>query len=199
MSVVFGFEHRHEMQVEPAAIAMSGFAHYPLVFESQALIEVARAGVVFEDVEEEAMSVEFAESDADDFGENAATRALAGCSDNDALQLDGAGIFAKAAEDHVGIDAGSGLVDVVASVGTGEGGAMAVFAPLANILAGNWIALERHDGGHIGGVGEAKGHGDKWILANGASRRFTRGLGNTKVRCRMDRSRDERHVGCMVR
>ena len=161
MSVVFGFEHRHQVQIEPAAVAVSGFAHDPFIFESEALVEVAGAGVVFKDIEEEAVSAEIAEGDVEDFRENATTRALAGCSDDDPLQLDGAGVFTETTEDYIGVDVAAGLVDVVASVGTGEGGAMAVFAPLADILAGDWIALEGHDGRDVCGGGGAKGHGDK--------------------------------------
>src|SRR6185503_7673125 len=159
MSVVFGFEHRHEVQIEPAAIAVSGLAHDALVFESETFVEVASAGVVLEDVEKEAVSIEFAEGDADDLGENAAAQTLSGLGDDYSLQFDGAGILAEAAEDYIRIDVAGLVVDIVAGIAADQGCVVALFAPLADIQTGHGIALERENCRDVRGGGGAERHG----------------------------------------
>ena len=75
------------MQVEPAAIAVGGVAHDTFVFETEALLEVAGADIVVEDVEKEAVGTEFAEGDALNFGEDAPAHAAARCGDHDSFQF----------------------------------------------------------------------------------------------------------------
>lgn len=152
------------MQVEPAAVAVSGFAHDAFVLESEALVEVASAGVVVEDVEKESVCAEFAEGDPDDLAENEASEATSGRGDDDSLEFDGAGAFGEAAEDHVGVYAGAVLVDVVAGVFACDGDAMTVFAPLTNELAAGRSAFDGEDCGDVVDGGEAKGHGDWKIV-----------------------------------
>ena len=75
------------MKVEPAVIAAGGLSHDALVFESEALIEVASTEIVFKDVKEKAVRAKFAEGNAYDLAENATTRPLARHGDNNPLQL----------------------------------------------------------------------------------------------------------------
>ena len=141
------------MQIEPAAVAVCSFAHYALILESEALVEVPGTGIVVEDIEEEPVCTEFAEGDAEDFAEDAATEAAFRRSDHDALDFDGAGVFGEPAEDYVGVDSGSGFVDEVVGIGSGEGYAMPFFTPLADKLTSSLGALQGDDGGDVVGGG----------------------------------------------
>lgn len=156
---VFAVEYRHEEKIAPNALALGSFAHCALIDEAEALIEVAGAGVVLKDVEEEAMGVELVERDADELGEDFAAESALGGGDNDALELDRAGRLGESAEDGVSSQvAGAVFADEVACVRASEGGAMALFGPLPHESARSWRALQGENVGDIGGDGGADRH-----------------------------------------
>ena len=157
------------MQVEPAAIAMSGLTHDSLIFEAEALVQVACAGVVLEDVEEETMGAQLAETDPNDLGEDASAEAAFRYPDDDSLQFDRAGVLAESAEDDVSVDAAAGVAYVVAGVAAGQRGFVALRAPLSDELTGYRIALESDDGGDVGGSRNAEEHGNSKIVSAAAS------------------------------
>lgn len=157
------------MEVVPEAVAMGCIAHDSLVFEAEAFIEMASAGIVFEDIEKEAMSVKFVERHAHEFREDATAETTLWDSDNDALELDGARVFAEAAKDGVGLYlAGFGFADVIARIARGEGGAMAILAPLADEPPGYRGAFDGNDGRDVGECGKAEKHGAVGIVLSQA-------------------------------
>src|SRR6202035_4697627 len=119
------------MQGDEVAAAFAGFAHYAFIDEAEALVKVTGAGVVFVDVEVEAVGAEVVEDGAHKLVEDATAESLAGRGDDEALELDGAGGFLDAAEKGEGADAaaGVGVADEVAGVGAGECCEVAFFRP----------------------------------------------------------------------
>jgi len=140
-------------------VAMSCFAHHALQLETEGLVEMSGASVVFEDVKEESMRAEVAKGNAHQFLENAPAKSLPGYRNYDALDFNGARVLADAAQDGVCLHlAPFRFADVIAGVAAGEGGVVTLFAPLADKFAGQRGAFESDDGGDIVESGKAEQH-----------------------------------------
>jgi len=156
---VFAFEHRHEVKVAEFAVAQGSFAQDAFVDESEALIEMTGADVVFVYIEKETVRAEVPEGQADEFRENFAAEAAIGFGDDDALELDGAVVLLKSAEDGVGLHfAGGRRSDEVASVAAGEVGGVARLAPLADEVLRDREALDFEDARDVRRGGGAQEH-----------------------------------------
>jgi hypothetical protein len=81
------------MEIAPGAVASRGVAHHALVLESEALIEVPGAAVVFVDIEEEPVSIELHKCDPNQLFKDAAAEATVRYGDNNALKLNRTRVF----------------------------------------------------------------------------------------------------------
>ena len=67
-AAVFVIEDRHQHKREPLAIALDGFAQDAFFCETETLIQVACAEVVFDNIQVEAVRADFIEDQAQDLG-----------------------------------------------------------------------------------------------------------------------------------